>query len=148
MTILNLLKEDHDEVKDLLEQMCNTTERAAKKRQQLFEQTKNALMAHSHAEDATFYQPLLKDGDDPDMLLEAEVEHQVVERLLNDIEQTEPSDEKWLAKVTVLSELVKHHVKEEEGEIFKLARKTFERKELDAMGERFEQAKEQEMAQA
>lgn len=146
--ILNLLKEDHKEVNDLLEQMCNTTERAAKKRQQLFEQMKAALMAHSHAEDATFYQPLLKKGDDPDMLLEAEVEHQVVERLLNDIEQTEPTDEKWLAKVTVLSELVQHHVKEEEKEIFKLARETFERDELEQMGEQFEQAKEQEMAQA
>ena len=148
MSILNLLKEDHDEVKDLLEQMCDTTERAAKKRQQLFEQMKTALTAHSHAEDATFYQPLLKDGDDPDVLLEAEVEHQVVERLLMDIEQTDAADEKWLAKVTVLSELVQHHVKEEESEIFKLARKTFDRKELDAMGERFEQAKQQEMAAA
>jgi hemerythrin-like domain-containing protein len=148
MSILNLLKEDHEEVKDLLEQMCDTTERAAKKRQQLFEQMKNALIAHSHAEDATFYQPLLKQGDDPDALLEAEVEHQVVERLLMDIEQTEPADEKWLAKVTVLQELVGHHVKEEESEIFKAARKTFDRKELDTMGERFEQAKEQEMAQA
>ena len=148
MSILNLLKEDHEEVKDLLEQMCNTTERAAKKRQQLFATMKTALAAHSHAEDATFYQPLLKDGDDPDQLLEAEVEHQVVERLLNDIEQTDPADEKWLAKVTVLKELVEHHVKEEESEIFKLARKTFERKQLDQMGEQFEQAKEQEMAQA
>jgi hemerythrin-like domain-containing protein len=148
MTILNLLKEDHAEVKDLLEQMCDTTERAAKKRQQLFEQMKTALMAHSHAEDATFYQPLLKDGDDPDALLEAEVEHQVVERLLMDIEQTEPTDEKWLAKVTVLKELIEHHVEEEESEIFKEARKTFDKKELDAMGERFEAAKEQEMGEA
>ena len=146
--ILNLLKEDHKEVNDLLEQMCNTTERAAKKRQQLFEQMKTALIAHSKAEDTVFYQPLLEKGDDADPLLEAEVEHQVVERLLMDIDQTEPTDEKWLAKVTVLQELVEHHVKEEEKEIFKLARETFERDELEQMGEQFEQAKEQEMAQA
>jgi hemerythrin superfamily protein len=146
--ILNLLKEDHKEVNDLLEQIADTTERAAKKRQQLFEQVKAALLAHSHAELEVFYKPLLQKGDDPDALLEAEVEHQVVERLLMDIEQSEPSDEKWLAKVTVLSELVQHHVKEEEKEIFKLARETFERGELEQMGERFEQAKEQEMAQA
>src|SRR5262249_38341027 len=126
MSILNLLKEDHQEVKDLLEQMCDTTERAAKKRQQLFEKMKTALVAHSHAEDAVFYQPLLKDGDDADAILEAEVEHQVVERLLMDIEQTEPTDDKWLAKVTVLKELVEHHVEEEESEIFKAARKTFD----------------------
>jgi hemerythrin-like domain-containing protein len=148
MSILNLLKEDHEEVSDLLEQMCNTSERGAKKRQQLFEKMKSALVAHSKAEDAVFYQPLLQEGDDSDPLLEAEVEHQVVERLLMDIEQTEPTDEKWLAKVTVLQELVEHHVEEEEGELFKLARKTFDKKQLDAMGEQFEQAKQQEMAQA
>jgi hemerythrin superfamily protein len=146
--ILNLLKEDHKEVSELLEQMCETTERAAKKRQQLFEQMKTALLAHSHAELQCFYKPLLEKGDDPDALLEAEVEHQVVERLLMDIEQTDASDEKWLAKVTVLSELVEHHVKEEEKTIFKLARETFEKNELEQMSEPFEQAKEQEVAQA
>jgi hemerythrin-like domain-containing protein len=62
-----------------------------------------------------------------------------------DIEQTEPTDEKWLAKVTVLKELVEHHVEEEESEIFKAARKTFDKKQLDQMGEQFEAAKEQEM---
>jgi hypothetical protein len=148
MTILNLLKEDHKEVSDLFEQMVDTTERAGKKRQQLFEQLKSALMAHSHAELEVFYRPLLEKGDDPDSLLEAEVEHQVVERLLMDVEQTDPTDEKWLAKVTVLQELVQHHVKEEEKEIFKLARETFEKHELSQMGEAFETRKEQEMAAA
>lgn len=146
--ILNLLKEDHKEVNDLLEQMCNTTERAAKKRQQLFEQMKAALLAHAHAELEVFYMPLLEKGDDEDMMLEAEVEHEVVERLLMDIEQTDPTDEKWLAKVTVLQELIEHHVKEEEKEIFKMARETFERDELEQMGQEFEARKEQEMAAA
>jgi hypothetical protein len=148
MSILNLLKDDHEEVKDLLEQMCDTTGRAAKKRQQLFSECKNALMAHSHAELEVFYKPLLEQGDDPEALLEAEVEHQVVERLLLDIDRTEPSDEKWLAKVTVLQELLDHHIKEEESEIFKAARKTFDRKQLDTMGEAFETRKEQELAAA
>jgi hemerythrin-like domain-containing protein len=146
--ILNLLKEDHREVDDLLEQIVDTTARAAKKRQQLFEQVKTALLAHSHAELELFYKPLLEKGEDPDALLEAEVEHQVVERLLMDIEQTDPSDEKWLAKVTVLQELVQHHVKEEEKEIFKLAREAFEKDELEQIGQDFEARKEQEIAAA
>lgn len=146
--ILNLLKVDHKQVNDLLEQIVDTTGRAAKKRQELFEQVKTALLAHSHAELEVFYKPLLEKGDDPDALLEAEVEHQVVERLLDDIEQSKPSDEKWLAKVTVLSELVQHHVKEEEKEIFKLARETFGRNELEQMGQEFETRKQQEMAAA
>ena len=147
MSILDLLKQDHKEVNDLLTEMSETTERAAKKRQQLFTECKTALLAHSHAELEVFYKPLLKDGDDADALLEAEVEHQVVERLLEDISASDPADEKWLAKITVLQELIKHHVKEEEGEIFKLARKTYEKKDLDEMGARFETMKEQEMAQ-
>ncbi|HEX2115727.1 MAG TPA: hemerythrin domain-containing protein [Alphaproteobacteria bacterium] len=146
--ILNLLKEDHKEVSDLLEQMSKTTERGAKKRQQLFEEMKTALIAHSHAELEVFYKPLLEKGDEQDPLLEAEVEHQVVERLLMDIEQTDPTDEKWLAKVTVLQELIEHHVKEEEKEIFKMARDTFEKDELEQMGQEFEARKEQEMAAA
>lgn len=146
--ILSLLKQDHQDVNDLLEEMCETSGRAAKKRQQLFEEMKTALLAHAHAEQEVFYKPLLAKGEDQDMMLEAEVEHQVVERLLLDIEQTEPSDEKWLAKVTVLQELIEHHVKEEEKEIFKMARETFEKDELEQMGEQFEARKEQEMAAA
>ena len=146
--ILNLLKEDHKEVNDLLEEMTETTERAAKNRQELFDEMKTALMAHAHAEQEIFYKPLLQSGDDPDMMLEAQVEHQVVERLLMDIEQTDAADEKWLAKVTVLQELVQHHVKEEEKEIFKLARETFDRAQLEELGQRFETRKKQEMAQA
>jgi hemerythrin superfamily protein len=147
MSILDLLKKDHKEVSNLLSEMCDTTERAAKKRTQLFTECKTALLAHSHAELECFYKPLLKDGDDEDALLEAEVEHEVVERLLEDITATEPTDEKWLAKATVLKELVEHHVEEEESEIFKLARKAYDKKELDEMGTRFEELKQQEMAQ-
>jgi len=148
MSILNLLKDDHREVLDLCEQMEETTDRGAKKRQQLFEEMRTSLLAHSHAEQKIFYKPLLEQGDDPDTLLEAEVEHQVVERLLDDIAATDVSDEKWVAKITVLKELLQHHIKEEEGSVFKEARKAFDKKELDAMGEAFEQAKEQEMAMA
>ena len=148
MSILDLLKKDHGEVKDLFEQMCDTSGRAAKARQQLFEEMKTALMAHSHAEDTAFYQVLLPKTDEPNALREAKVEHQVVERLLMDAEKTEPSDENWLAKVTVLKELVEHHVEEEESEIFKAARKAFDKKELDAMGENFEALKKEQMAKA
>ena len=148
MNILNLLKEDHQDVKDLLSQMEKTTERGAKKRQQLWEKCRAALLAHAHAENRVFYQPLLREGDDPEMILEAEVEHQVVERLMDDIQSTDVTSEKWIAKVTVLKELVEHHVKEEESSIFKEARKAFDRKQLEAMGDEFKQAKQQEMAMA
>ena len=148
MLILDLLKQDHKEVKDLLSEMSETTDRAAKKRAQLFETCRTALLAHSHAELETFYKPLLKEGDDPDALLEAEVEHQVVERLLDDISSTEPTDEKWLAKITVLKELIEHHVEEEESEIFKAARKAFDKSQLEEMGARFDALKKEQMAQA
>jgi hemerythrin superfamily protein len=148
MSILDLLKQDHKEVSGLLSEMEDTTDRAAKKRAELFGECRTALLAHSHAELEMFYKPLLQDGDDPDALLEAEVEHQIVERLLDDIAATETTDEKWLAKITVLKELIEHHVEEEESEIFKAARKAFDKKQLDEMGRRFEQRKQQEMAAA
>ena len=147
MSILDLLKADHKEVSDLLSEMSETTERAAKKREQLFTECKTALMAHSHAELEAFYLPLLRDGDDEDALREAQVEHEVVERLLEDISSTASTDEKWLAKVTVLKELIEHHVEDEEGEIFKLAKKAYDKKQLDEIGTRFEQLKQQKLAQ-
>lgn len=146
MSILDLLKQDHKEVKDLLSEMSETTDRAPKKREELFAECRTALLAHSHAELEAFYKPLLKEGDDPDALLEAEVEHEIVERLLTDIAATETIEKKWIAKVTVLKELLEHHIKEEESEIFKTARKTFKKPKLDEIAVRFDELKRREMA--
>lgn len=148
MQILQLLKKDHDEVKSQLKQLVGTTGRASKKRDQLFAKIKTALQAHSHAEDRVFYQPLMEHDEAEDAVMKAEVEHKIVEGLLAELEREPKGDARWLAKCTVLMELVEHHVKEEEREMFKLARKAFDKAELERMGDEMMAEKKAEMGGA
>jgi hemerythrin-like domain-containing protein len=72
------------------------------------------------------------------MVLEAYEEHHVVKLLLAELPRVNPEDERFEAKMTVLSELVEHHVEEEEKEMFKLAQK-LGREELEELGEQMEE---------
>ena len=73
-------------------------------------------------------------------------EHKVVKRLLSELE-SEPKDaEEWTAKFTVLKENVEHHVEEEEGEMFKKARRVLSQEEIDELGTRLEEAKGKQKA--
>ena len=145
MQILQVLKKDHDEVKALLKQLANTGERAAKKRAQIFTKIKTELTAHSHAEERVFYQPLKEHEEAKDDALEGDVEHKLVERLMEEMAREPMGEETWTAKATVLKELVEHHVKEEEGEFFKKARKLFDKQTLEEMGAEMQAEKKKEL---
>jgi hypothetical protein len=112
----------------------------------LFRQIALALKVHTQIEEEIFYPEERGDVED-DLLDEAHVEHDGAKKLIAEIEAMKPSDEYYDAKVKVLGEYVKHHVKEEEqpGGIFAQAKKGDE--DLDAMGERLKARKEELMAQ-
>jgi hemerythrin superfamily protein len=136
MTILNLLKADHDEAKGMLKAILATND--GKKRSVLFATFKFKLTAHSRAEEKTFYQPLEKTEEGKTEALEGTVEHQVVDRLLADLAAArQPEAETWTARCSVLQELLEHHIDEEEGDFFKTARKLFDRTALEEMGKDF-----------
>ena len=73
-----------------------------------------------------------------EMVLEAFEEHHVVKLVLAELPQVDPADERFEAKMTVLSELVEHHADEEEKEMFKVAQK-LGKEELEALGEQMEE---------
>lgn len=148
MQILQALKKDHDEVKALLAQLAETGERAAKKRAQIFAKIKTALTAHSHVEERVFYAPLKEHEETREDALEGDVEHAIVERLMEEMAREPMGEETWTAKATVLKELVEHHLKEEEGGFFRKARKIFSRQELEEMGEAFAAEKQAELGGA
>jgi len=103
-----------------------------------------ALTAHAKLEEEIFY-PALRAafGDEGvDLLDEATVEHATLKALIAELEDAEPGDALVDAKVTVLSEYVKHHVQEEEDEIFPKAKKT-KALDLDALGEEMAARKEE-----
>jgi hypothetical protein len=74
-------------------------------------------------------------------VLEALEEHHVVKWTLSELDGMDPGDERFTAKVTVLTDLVRHHVEEEEGELFPEVRKAMKRKDLEELAEALEAAK-------
>jgi hypothetical protein len=119
-----LLKADHRQVATWFEQFENT--RSADRKQALATRICNALKVHTEIEEEIFYPAFLAATQDTDMHHEAVVEHAGAKKLIAEIEAASPADDYFDAKVTVLSEMIKHHVKEEEqpGGMFAEARKS------------------------
>jgi hemerythrin superfamily protein len=140
-----LLDADHNEVIRMFEQYKAAHD--ARRQQALASEIRQNLLVHMQIEEEIFYPALRGAIKDTDMLDEAAVEHQSAKDLIAQIEQAGEADEMFDAKVKVLGEYIKHHVKEEEqaGGIFAQAKKGDE--DLDAMGERLKARKEELMAQ-
>lgn len=117
-----LLKADHKEVAGMLEKF----ETARSTKEKLAQQICTALTVHAQIEEEIFY-PAAREalGDEgEDLLDEAKVEHETLKELIGKIEGSGSDDDLFEAHVKVLGEYVKHHVKEEEGELFPKLRKS------------------------
>ena len=145
MNAFTLLKADHKKVAGILEKLDSTTERGVKTREELFTQLKTELDVHAHIEETILY-PALEEADETrDITLEAYEEHRLVKQLLAELESLGKDEEQWTAKFTVLKENIEHHVEEEEGEMFKKARKVLSKEEAEDLGARLEAAKNKQM---
>ena len=136
-----LLKEDHRKVEDLFEKFEKS--RDDQRKQALAKEICTELMTHSMVEEEIFY-PACKDQiEDEDALEEAYVEHDGAKVLISEILE-KPDAEFFEAKVTVLSELIKHHVKEEEKRSEGLFAQAKEAGlDVQALGERIMELKKQ-----
>lgn len=119
-----LLKSDHRQVEGWFAQFSKS--RSSARKQQLAAQICAALRVHTAIEEEIFYPAFLAATADKDMHHEAIVEHDGAKELIAQIEAMRASDDYFDAKVTVLSEMIKHHVKEEEqpGGMFAEAKKS------------------------
>jgi hemerythrin-like domain-containing protein len=135
--IFDLLREEHRMAMEMLERICENGMDEDERREQ-FAEFRAMLMSHSLAEARAFYAPLKQSADEPDKVLEADVEHLVVERLLEDLSGNLLEEAQWLARAKVLRELIRHHVQEEEGALFQMAQQAFDQDELEEMAEDFE----------
>jgi hemerythrin-like domain-containing protein len=132
---IELLMSDHRKVEDLFESYENEKDGDESTRKQLAQKICNELKVHAQVEEELFY-PWLRENleeEDMEMVEEAEVEHQTAKDLIAQLEQADAVDEVFNAKVKVLSEYIKHHVKEEENEIFPEV--SSEQEELDELGQ-------------
>jgi hypothetical protein len=141
MDALSLLKTDHDRVKKMLAEGEQTTERAEKTRQQVFDTLKAEMMLHERIEEEIFYPALKEHPKAKDIVLEGYEEHHVVDDIMGELEATDVTDETWAAKFKVMKENIEHHIEEEEGEMFKQARQVFETDELEQLGARMAELK-------
>ena len=141
---IRLLKQDHREVEKWFAQYEKLKD--DKDKLALFKKIALALKVHTKIENEIFYREERGDVED-DMLDEAYVEHDGARKLIAEIETMKPGDQYYDAKVKVLSEYIKHHVKEEEqpGGIFAQAKKGHE--DLNEMGLRLKARKEELMGQ-
>lgn len=143
---IELLKSDHREVERLFKQFKDTN---SKDRQQtIAAQICDALRTHAAIEEEIFYPAFLEATDETDIHHEAEIEHEGVKHLIEEIETAGVGDDHFEARVSVLSEMVRHHVEEEEGRggMFKKAAKSD--MDLDALGAELKRRKEELMAEA
>jgi hemerythrin superfamily protein len=141
---VKLLKQDHRAVSQALEEFesASREEKAA-----IGQRICRMLTVHAQIEEELLY-PAARDAldaDDAHLVAEAGVEHGSVKDLIGQLEQREDVDEEYEARVEVMGEYVKHHVKEEETELFpKLERSSLD---LDALGQRLEERKRELMGE-
>jgi hemerythrin superfamily protein len=140
MDAITLLKQDHKTVEKLFKQF----EKAAQPAQQrkLAREVVKELSVHAAIEEMVFY-PAVRERVPAveDTVLESLEEHHIVKWVLSELEDMKPDHERFKAKMTVLIESVRHHVKEEESELFPEVRTAIKRKELAELGDALEKAK-------
>ena len=128
-----LLKADHREVEGYFEAFEKA--RSDDRKRQLAEKICRALTVHTTIEEEIFYPAFLEATEEEDLHHEAVVEHDGAKKLIAEIEGSGPDDEYYDAKVTVLSEMIKHHVNEEEKRDGLFAKSRQSEMDLEALGE-------------
>ena len=140
MDAIQLLKKDHVTVRALLAELEATTARGVKTRKELLARIDRELKVHTTIEEEIFYPAFkvaAKKNDDDKMFFEAMEEHRAAgDLVLPDLLGTDPGSEKFSGRAKVLKELIEHHAREEETEMFPRAKKLLSKADLLALGER------------
>jgi len=141
MGLFDLLKKDHDTVKGLFEQIQGESKKANK--ETLFSKIEKELEIHMEGEEKYFYPALGESEEAREHVLEAYEEHRVAKTLLEEASGLNKEDERWDAKIKVLCELVDHHIEEEEGELFKVAKDVLDEERRQEIARQIKENKEQ-----
>ncbi|MFB9367767.1 hemerythrin domain-containing protein [Kitasatospora albolonga] len=137
-----LLKDDHKTVEALFKEFEKAGDGAHKRKRDIADKVIEELTVHAWIEEQVFY-PAAREAapETTDHVLESVEEHHVVLWMLSELAGLDPADERFDAKMTVLMENVRHHVKEEEKDWLPEVRKAMGRNKLTELGERLQAAK-------
>ncbi len=116
--VLEMLRQDHRKAKKAFSDFEKLGAEERERYEAIVERTCAELEVHAVLEEELFYPAARRAIGEPSLIDEAEVEHKTLRMLIDDLDRLEPDDEKFAASFKVLGEYTKHHVKEEEGEIF------------------------------
>jgi hemerythrin-like domain-containing protein len=144
MNAVELLKQDHQVVRQLLEKLLATTERGIKTRQDLLNKLYLELTLHTDIEEQIFYPAYQQAGgkEEAVMAAEAREEHRTVDSLvLPDLLKTDPTSVPFAGRAKVLKELLEHHIEEEEQEMFPKASELLGAQKLEELGRLMEERK-------
>jgi hemerythrin superfamily protein len=142
MDAITLLKNDHRTVEQLFKRFEKAGDRAYAEKRDIVDRVVEALSVHAAIEEQLFY-PVVRatvPGTE-DVTLESVEEHHIVKWVLSELEGMDPDDERFDAKATVLIENVRHHVREEEGDVFPRVRDELGRNALNDLGEAMAEAR-------
>jgi hemerythrin superfamily protein len=142
MDATKLLKQDHKTVEGLFKKFEAAGDRAYKTKRKIVDDIIRELSIHASIEELVFY-PGVREAVETaeDDVLESLEEHHIVKWTLSELQGMDPQEERFDAKVSVLIESVRHHVKEEEQDMFPKVRKALSRSELEELGDRLQEAK-------
>jgi iron-sulfur cluster repair protein YtfE (RIC family) len=142
MDAITLLKEDHQEVSKMFKEFDGLGDDATASKQKIVTTIIEELSKHAHVEETIFYpfarQNVPEVNEDIDESIQ---EHHVIKVTLAELAAMTPEDDEYDAKVTVLKEVVEHHVEEEEKEWFPKVRDACGRNDLTEVGDQMETAK-------
>jgi hemerythrin-like domain-containing protein len=144
VNILDIIKKEHREAAALLDEALKLDPDDSRLAD-LAKEIEQALTTHVEIEERLFYARLRRDAGDQEErvdVFEAYTEHEVASHLIALLKSRRKRDERFKAEIQVLAESIKHHVKEEESTIFSLAKKLLDQPELDALGAKWEKARE------
>lgn len=133
MDIYTELQTDHRELLRLFDQIIER----GQKDTDLFGRAKDMFMHHKDAEEETFYARLEQDPELRPIIQQARMEHHAANVLFKETDWMTFDEEKWMAKVKVLREMIGHHVEKEEGQIFEMSRRLFDADGANIIGESF-----------
>jgi hemerythrin superfamily protein len=147
MDALELLKQDHEKVKELFEEAEESEDQKEKNR--IFSEIQAELETHARIEETVFYPAMEQHEELKDMVLESIEEHRQIKTLLKEIDGLKADSEKFEPKLKVLMENVEHHAEEEEeGKMFPKVREICSQEDLDNLGEELEAAKNKRQRKA
>jgi hemerythrin-like domain-containing protein len=131
--LFDLLRKDHEELRDLFKKIAKSSNKDIDTRQVLFAQLERELLNHMEAEERFFYTALEQEEESRSRVLESYEEHLVARTVIGTFTSLAVDDERWPAKLKVLHRLFRQHADDEEHDLFKLAKKVLSNEQFQGI---------------